>query len=67
MGEGTFFGEISVLSGKPRTATVTAASDCELLELDRASLDEITKTHPNVRRVLEEHYIERASGQPDTP
>jgi hypothetical protein len=64
MGEGTFFGEISILSGKPRTATVTAAAPCELLELDRATLDEITKSHPNVKQVLEDFYIQRASGQP---
>jgi hypothetical protein len=65
MEEGTFFGEISILSGKPRTATVTAATHCELLELDRATLDEITKTHPHVQQVLEEFYIQRATGQPD--
>lgn len=65
MQEGTFFGEISILSGKPRTATVTAATRCELLELDRATLDEITKTHPHVQQVLEEFYIQRATGQPD--
>jgi tetratricopeptide (TPR) repeat protein len=65
MAEGTFFGEISILSGKPRTATVTAATPCELLELDRATLDEITKTHPNVQKVLEDFYIARASGTPD--
>ena len=40
--EGDFFGEISVLSGKARSATVTAATHCELLELDRATLDQIT-------------------------
>lgn len=61
MGEGTFFGEISILSGKPRTATVTAATQCELLELDRKTLDEITQKQPNVRQVLEDFYIQRAS------
>jgi hypothetical protein len=63
MGEGDFFGEISILSGKPRTATVTAATPCELLELDRASLDGITQTYPNVRRVLEDFYVSRAASQ----
>jgi hypothetical protein len=65
MGEGAFFGEISILSGRPRTATVTAAAPCELLELDRKALDEITAGHPHVRTVLEDFYIKRASGQPD--
>jgi cAMP-dependent protein kinase regulator len=57
--EGDFFGEISVLSGKPRTATITTATPCELLELDRASLVPIIKTHPNVRKVLEEFFMKR--------
>jgi CRP-like cAMP-binding protein len=61
LGEGEFFGEISILSGKPRTATVTAATPCELLELDRARLDAITASHPRVLEVLREFY-ERRSG-----
>jgi len=63
MAEGEFFGEISILSGKPRTATVTAATPCEMLELDRPTLDGITATYPRVRQVLEEFYISRATTQ----
>jgi len=58
--EGDFFGEIAVLTGKPRTATLTAAVDCECLELNRETLDEITKTHPGVREVLKKFQKERA-------
>jgi hypothetical protein len=65
LGEGEFFGEISVLSGRPRTATVTAATRCELLELDAATLDAITAKHPRVRDVLEEFYVDRVSTQAD--
>ena len=64
LGEGTFFGEISTLSGRPRSATVVASARCELLELDRRTLDTIAVAHPRVRAVLEEHCIERA-GSPD--
>jgi cAMP-dependent protein kinase regulator len=63
MTDGAFFGEISILSGKPRTATVTAATPCELLELDRPTLDGITKAYPRVQQVLEDFYIERATTQ----
>ncbi len=59
--EGEFFGEISILSGKPRTATVTCATRCELLELDRPTLDDICRTHPKVLDILQDFYIERAS------
>jgi len=64
LGEGAFFGEISALSGRARTATVTAALPCALLELDRTALDTITRTHPRIREILETVYIERA-GDPD--
>ena len=60
MDEGSFFGEISILRGSPRTATVTAASRVDLLELDRATLDGITASHPRVREVLEAFCRERA-------
>lgn len=61
MGEGDFFGEISVLTGNPRSATITAATGCELLELDRPTLNSISETHPNVRNVLQEFYKQRAT------
>jgi hypothetical protein len=65
--EGDFFGEISILSGKPRSATVTSATHCEMLELDRATLDEITARFPHVRQVLEEFYLARAMNTAESP
>ena len=67
LGDGDFFGEISVLSGSPRTATVVAATACEMLELDRATLDEITAKHPRVREVLQRFYEQRLATTPDAP
>ena len=58
--EGSFFGEISVLTGKPRTATLTAAGPCEVLELDKATLDSITQRHPHVLEVLKRFHEARA-------
>lgn len=62
MGEGSFFGEISVLSGKPRTATVTAKTPVEALILERKILDDICKTHPSVRTTLQKFAAERLKG-----
>ena len=59
--EGAFFGEMSILTGHPRAASVVALSRCELLELERATLDEITKTHPHVWDVLREFAEKRAA------
>jgi cyclic nucleotide-binding protein len=57
--EGAFFGEMSILTGHPRMASVVALSRCELLELDRPTLDGITKTHPHVWDVLREFAEKR--------
>ena len=59
--EGEFFGEISSLSGRPRTGTVVATQHTELLELDKPTVDQIARTHPRVRETLENYYIQRAS------
>ena len=61
LSEGAFFGEGSILTGKPRTATVVAWEPCELLELDRPTLDSITKTHPHVWDVLQEFAAKRGA------
>jgi cAMP-dependent protein kinase regulator len=67
LGEGDFFGEISVLTGTPRTATVVAATNCDLLELDRGTLDTITAAHPHVRTVMEQFYRERSGASGEQP
>jgi len=59
--EGAFFGEMSVLTGRPRMASVVALTRTELLELDRPTLDEITRTHPRVWDVLREFAQNRAT------
>jgi hypothetical protein len=64
--EGEFFGEISVLTGQPRSATITAAARCELLELDRATLDSISAGHPHVRQVLQEFCDQRSANSLET-
>lgn len=60
LGEGEFFGEVSVLTGKPRTATITAAQRTELLRLDKEKLDGVLSAHPGIRKVLDEFYQRRA-------
>ena len=61
LGEGDFFGEVSVLSGKPRTATITASRPTELLRLDKDKLDNALAKHPGIRRVLDDFYQKRAT------
>lgn len=46
--EGEFFGEVSLVTGQPRSATVVAATPCELLELHQGTLRVIGEKHPRV-------------------
>jgi cAMP-dependent protein kinase regulator len=60
LGEGDFFGEVSMLTGKPRTATITASQRTELLRLDKEKLDNALATYPGIRKVLNDFYQRRA-------
>lgn len=60
LGAGDFFGEVSLLTGKPRTATITAKSEVTAIELSRDAVDSISEEHPEVRTVLENFYENRA-------
>lgn len=60
LGEGDFFGEVSVLTGKPRTATITASQRTELLRLDKEKLDNALAKYPGIRMVLDDFYKKRA-------
>lgn len=60
LGSGDFFGEISILTGRPRTATITASSATDLLRLDKGDLDELSETMPRIRDVLKDFYQKRA-------
>jgi cAMP-dependent protein kinase regulator len=59
LGEGEFFGEIALLTGKPRTATVIANATSELLELTRADYEKIIERYPHVKKVVEEFHVQR--------
>ena len=48
LGRGGFFGEMSLLTGEPRTATVTAATDCELLEIGADAFRRVVLPDPAV-------------------
>ena len=47
LGPGDFFGEISLLDGGPRTATIRADGDVMLLTLSRRDFLEFLKKHPS--------------------
>ena len=52
LGAGDFFGEMSLLTGDLRRATVRAATDCVLYELSRETVAGIVATRPDVADIL---------------
>jgi len=61
LSEGDFFGEVSLLTGKPRTATIVSLVDTEVLELTRSDLEELEGRHPRVRQVIKDFYERRVA------
>jgi CRP-like cAMP-binding protein len=45
---GAYFGEMSMLTGQPRSATVEAVEECQVVELTAASLREVALANPEV-------------------
>lgn len=57
--DGSIFGEMALVSASPRTATVTADSDCDLLEFDRDALAAASREVGTVARALDKFTRER--------
>ncbi|MDO9027548.1 MAG: cyclic nucleotide-binding domain-containing protein [Candidatus Roizmanbacteria bacterium] len=57
--EGDIFGEIAFLTGRPRTATVIASTDAEVMEVNEPLLREIIKKHPEIDTILRRFYESR--------
>src|SRR6185436_2160830 len=56
LGPGDFFGEMALLTGEPRSATVLAEARCRVLRLDRERFEALVRTQPSsflaIARVL---------------
>jgi len=57
---GDFFGEVALLSGARRTASVRAMLESELLEMRRDVYEEVVACFPRVREVMERFCRDRA-------
>ena len=70
LGEGEFFGEMSLISGRRRSSTVIAGGQCVLIETPRLSMIRLKTSVPEVDNIINEVFIRRKlqSGlAPDVP
>jgi len=59
LGADEFFGEMALLTGKPRSATVTAATNTNLWMLYRSDFDDLVNRHPSISLGLSKVLSER--------
>ena len=52
LGPGDYFGEISMIDGRPRSATVTASSDLETVAVPYLAFQKVLDDEPEVARQL---------------
>ncbi len=61
LGPGTFFGERSLMTGEPRSATTVAKSDVECYRMAKSDLEQILKRRPELADALAETLARRDS------
>lgn len=66
LGQYQFFGEVSFLTGVPRTATVHALEPTELLKIQEGELKDLLRHHPYMGEVLARYHLDRVTATAET-
>jgi len=70
VGPGDFFGEMSLLTGAPRSASVITLTDAVIYEIEKSQLEPILKGRPEIAEILVEllgHRQEATQALADAP
>ncbi len=59
---GNFFGEMGLMTGAPRTATVVASTETECYLLDKASFEDVLKNRPELAEEISRILVSRRYG-----
>jgi small-conductance mechanosensitive channel/CRP-like cAMP-binding protein len=65
LGRGQFFGEMALMTGEPRAATVRADGPCTLLVIDRAQLRAVLEASPEAAEHISRVLAERQAALAD--
>jgi small-conductance mechanosensitive channel len=62
LSEGNFFGEMALFTGEPRTASVVALEETEVLEIGHAAMKHLFQTNPSLVESISWTIAERRAG-----
>ncbi|MGM4982268.1 cyclic nucleotide-gated ion channel [Hyphomicrobiales bacterium] len=66
LGTGSFFGEMALISGEPRSATVSAATEVSLLSLYSSDFQMLSSSSPEIADIIHKTALERRGATPKT-
>ncbi|MCV9996766.1 cyclic nucleotide-binding domain-containing protein [Pararhizobium sp. YC-54] len=65
LGSGSFFGEMALISGAPRSATVSAATEVSLLSLYSVDFQMLSSRSPEIAEIIRKTARERRGATPE--
>ncbi|NTF88380.1 cyclic nucleotide-binding domain-containing protein [Agrobacterium rhizogenes] len=64
LGSGSFFGEMALISGDPRSATVSASTEVSLLSLYSSDFQMLSSSSPEIADIIRKTALERRGATP---
>lgn len=64
LGSGSFFGEMALITGEPRSATVSATTEVSLLSLYSSDFQMLSSSSPEIAEIIRKTALERRGAVP---